>query len=294
MDVFEAQGIRKTYGETKAVDGVDLSLSAGEIVTILGHNGSGKTTFLECVEGLRKPDAGTVTLCGKVHAYGSPLPEGVGVQMQQEQLPPRIKVREALSLFASIYGVDGPPPDLMQAMTIETIAGKRFDTLSGGQKRRVSLVLAFMGDPRIVFLDEPTAGLDPEARSALVAVLKDRRDRGLTVLATLHEVDHAADLADRILIMARGRVRREGTVDSLMSTLGADACVVLPRGTDQAPWQAAGHTQLSPEGALLVFGDRSTLERAVQNIPSGRTAVLRPTNLGDVVTREAQKAEEEK
>ena len=249
MNVFEAQGIRKTYGETKAVDGVDLSLAAGEIVTILGHNGSGKTTFLECVEGLRKPDAGTVTLCGKVHAYGSPLPEGVGVQMQQEQLPPRIKV---------------------------------------------SLVLAFMGDPRIVFLDEPTAGLDPEARSALVAVLKDRRDRGLTVLATLHEVDHAADLADRILIMARGRVRREGTVDSLMSTLGADACVVLPRGTDQAPWQAAGHTQLSPEGALLVFGDRPTLERAVQNIPSGRTAVLRPTNLGDVVTREAQTAEEEK
>ena len=158
----------------------------------------------------------------------------------------------------------------------------------------MSLVLAFMGDPRIVFLDEPTAGLDPEARSALVAVLKDRRDRGLTVLATLHEVDHAADLADRILIMARGRVRREGTVDSLMSTLGADACVVLPRGTDQAPWQAAGHTQLSPEGALLVFGDRPTLERAVQNIPSGRTAVLRPTNLGDVVTREAQTAEEEK
>jgi len=81
MNVFEAQGIRKTYGETKAVDGVDLSLAAGEIVTILGHNGSGKTTFLECVEGLRKPDAGIVTLCGKVHAYGSPLPEGVGVQM---------------------------------------------------------------------------------------------------------------------------------------------------------------------------------------------------------------------
>lgn len=119
MNVFDAQGIRKTYGETRAVDGVDLSLAAGEIVTILGHNGSGKTTFLECVEGLRKPDAGTVTLCGKVHTYGSPLPEGVGVQMQQEQLPPRIKVREALSLFASIYGVDGPPPDLMQAMTIE-------------------------------------------------------------------------------------------------------------------------------------------------------------------------------
>lgn len=294
MSVFEARGIRKAYGETKAADGVDLALSGGEIVTILGHNGSGKTTLLECVEGLRKPDAGIVTVFGKVHAYGSPLPRGMGVQMQQEQLPSRIKVREALGLFASIHGVDGPPSDLMQAMSLETLAGKRFDTLSGGQKRRVSLVLAFMGDPRIVFLDEPTAGLDPEARSALIAVLKDRRDRGLTVLATLHEVVHAADLADRILIMARGRLRREGTVDSLMATLGADTCMVLPPGTDQSPWQTVGHTQLGPEGTVLVFGDRSTLDRAVRKIPSGRTAVLRPTNLGDVVTREAQAVEEEK
>lgn len=293
MSVFEARGIRKAYGKTKAVDGVDLSLAGGEIVTILGHNGSGKTTFLECVEGLRKPEAGTVTVFGKVHTYGSSLPRGMGVQMQQEQLPSRIKVREALGLFASIHGVGGPPSDLMQAMSLDTLADKRFDTLSGGQKRRVSLVLAFMGDPRIVFLDEPTAGLDPEARSALIAVLKDRRDRGLTVLATLHEVDHAADLADRILIMARGRVRREGTVDSLMNTLGADTCMVLPPGTDQAPWQAVGHTQLGPEGTVLVFGDRSTLDRAGRKIPSGRTAVLRPTNLGDVVTREAQAVEEE-
>ncbi|MDO5068130.1 MAG: ABC transporter ATP-binding protein [Propionibacteriaceae bacterium] len=289
MHVLTARNIRKSYGSVHAVDDASIEVARGEIVALLGHNGSGKTTLLECIEGLRKPDFGTVTIFGTDHRHGQRLPSRMGVQLQEEQLPSRIKVREALWLYCRIYGVDAPPPDLMAAMMLEPLLGKRFDTLSGGQKRRVNLVLAFIGDPELVLLDEPTAGLDPEARRALVQVLRRRSAEGMSILMTLHEVDHAAELADRVVIMAHGAIAAEGTVDALVHGLGANACVVLTENTDVAPWQQFGEVHPGTEGTWLVYGDRRLLQEAVDSLPGGQSATLRPTNLGDVVTRAARK-----
>ncbi len=287
MRVLTASGIRKIYGDIRAVDGASIELESGEIVALLGHNGSGKTTLLECVEGLRKPDAGSVTVLGREQRYGDRAPDGLGVQLQEEQLPSRIKVQEAMWLYSHIYGVQRAPDDLMEAMEIKPLLRKKFDTLSGGQKRRVNLVLAFFGEPKLVLLDEPTAGLDPEARQALIQVLRRRRDEGLSILMTLHEVDHAADLADRIIVMAHGRIAAQGTASELVAKLGASACVVLARGSDVEPWHRVGDVQRGPEDTWQVFGDRRSLQEAVETLPGGESALLRPTNLSDVVTRAA-------
>lgn len=289
MNVLTATDVRKHYGPVKAVDGVSLTLKPGEIVALLGHNGSGKTTFLECVEGLRRPDAGSISILGQQQRFGSRVPERLGVQLQEEQLPARIKVKEALWLYSQIYGVSDAPGDLMTAMDIPPLMGKRFDSLSGGQKRRVNLVLAFIGNPDLVLLDEPTSGLDPQARRALVHVLRRRRDEGLSILMTLHEVDHAAELADRVVVMARGRIDTEGTVEDLVGSLGATTCAVLPTGIDVDAWRSVGEVHPGPEGSWLIFGDRRTLQEAADRIPGGDRAALQPTGLGDVVTRAARR-----
>lgn len=289
MNALTARNIRKSYGGIRAVDDVSIEVGRGEIVALLGHNGSGKTTLLECIEGLRKPDSGAVTIFGDEHRHGKRIPSRMGVQLQEEQLPSRIKVREALWLYCRIYGVDAPPSDVTAAMALEPLLAKRFDALSGGQKRRVNLVLAFIGTPELVLLDEPTAGLDPEARRALVQVLRRRSSEGMSILMTLHEVDHAAELADRVVVMAHGTIAAEGTVEGLVHSLGADACAVLPEGTDATPWRQVGDVQPGPEGTWLVYGDRRSIQEAVDSLPGGQAAALRPTNLGDVVTRAARK-----
>lgn len=289
MNVLTAMNMRKSYGSVRAVDDVSIEVTRGEIVALLGHNGSGKTTLLECIEGLRKPDFGTVMIFGSEHRHGQHIPSRMGVQLQEEQLPSRIKIREALWLYSRIYGVDAPPSDLMAAMDLEPLLGKRFDALSGGQKRRVNLVLTFIGDPELVLLDEPTAGLDPEARRALVQVLRRRSAEGMSILMTLHEVDHAAELADRVVVMAHGTIATEGTVDVLVNGLGANACAVLADGTDVRPWRQVGEVHPGPEGTWLVYGDRRSLQESVDSLPGGQSAALRPTNLGDVVTRAARK-----
>jgi putative ABC transporter, ATP-binding subunit len=288
MTLLSAQNITKSYGSIRAVDAMDLEIYAGEIVVILGHNGSGKTTFIECIEGLRRPDAGTVRIFGQPHSYGARTPTGMGVQLQEEQLPPRIKVKEALWLYTRIHSVDAPPVDLMEAMALTSLLNKKFDSLSSGQKRRVNLVLAFMGAPQLVVLDEPTAGLDPQARAALVEVLKRRRQDGLSVLTTLHEVDYAAALGDRVIIMAHGQIRRQGTVDELLASIGTDACLSLPAGTDRRPWKKVGTIENGPEGTLVIFGMRSKLQAAQEQLPGGLRGTLRPVDLGDVVTQAAQ------
>lgn len=129
MKVLTARNMRKSYGSVRAVNDVSIDVIRGEIVALLGHNGSGKTTLLECIEGLRKPDSGTVTILEAEHRHGQRIPSRMGVQLQEEQLPSRIKVREALWLYCQIYGVDAPPPDLMAAMALEPLLGKRFDAL---------------------------------------------------------------------------------------------------------------------------------------------------------------------
>jgi ABC-2 type transport system ATP-binding protein len=200
-------GIRKAYGRTVAVDNVSFEVMAGEIFGLIGPNGAGKTTTMECVEGLRSPDAGEVTVLGL-----SPtrdvyrLQERIGVQLQEAQLQKRIKVREAVDLWASLYPRPVDPGQLIEQLGLTDKRDAWFMTLSGGQKQRLFIALALINDPELVFLDELTTGLDPQARRAIWDLVRGIRQRGKTVLLTTHLMEEAERLCDRVAIIDHGRI----------------------------------------------------------------------------------------
>jgi ABC-2 type transport system ATP-binding protein len=206
--VIRVAGCRKTYGRTVAVDEVSFEVDYGEIFGLIGPNGAGKTTTLECVEGLRRPDRGTISVLGldpfrDVYA----LQQRIGVQLQQAQLQKRIKVWEAVDLWASLYRK--PPSDAVRLLEQLGLADKRdawFMTLSGGQKQRLFIALALINDPDVVFLDELTTGLDPQARRAIWELVRGIRTRGKTVFLTTHLMEEAERLCDRVAIIEHGRI----------------------------------------------------------------------------------------
>jgi ABC-2 type transport system ATP-binding protein len=206
--VITVAGIRKRYGKTVAVDDVSFSVADGEIFGLIGPNGAGKTTTMECVEGIRTPDRGTITVLGldpfrDVYA----LQERIGVQLQQAQLQKRIKVREAVQLWASLYRREAATGDqLLEQLGLVDKRDAWFMTLSGGQKQRLFIALALINDPEVVFLDELTTGLDPQARRAIWELVRGIRARGKTVFLTTHLMEEAERLCDRVAIIERGRV----------------------------------------------------------------------------------------
>jgi ABC-2 type transport system ATP-binding protein len=206
--VIEVSGFRKTYGRTVAVDEISFAVNDGEIFGLIGPNGAGKTTTLECVEGLNKPDRGSIRVLGLDpfrDVYR--LQHRIGVQLQQAQLQKRIKVWEAVHLWASLYGK--PVADGERLLEQLGLADKRqswFMTLSGGQKQRLFIVLALINDPEVVFLDELTTGLDPQARRTIWDLVRGIRDRGKTVLLTTHLMEEAERLCDRVAIIEHGRI----------------------------------------------------------------------------------------
>ena len=206
--VIEVDGFRKTYGRTVAVDEVSFTVEHGEIFGLIGPNGAGKTTTLECVEGLRKPDRGTIRVLGlDPFRDGYRLQHRIGVQLQQAQLQKRIKVWEAVHLWASLYR--RPAADGERLLQQLGLADKRqawFMTLSGGQKQRLFIALALINDPELVFLDELTTGLDPQARRAIWDLVRGIRERGKTVLLTTHLMEEAERLCDRVAIIEHGRI----------------------------------------------------------------------------------------
>jgi ABC-2 type transport system ATP-binding protein len=206
-DVIVVEGLRKRYGATTAVDGVSLTVAAGEIFGILGPNGAGKTTTVECLEGLVRPDEGSVQVLGLDPARrGRELRQRVGIQLQHAVLPRRIRVREALDLYASFYQDAADPEPLIEAWGL---AGKRdamFETLSGGQRQRLFVALALLNEPELVFLDELTTGLDPQARRATWDLVRQIRDRGVTVVLVTHFLEEAERLCDRIAVFDAGRI----------------------------------------------------------------------------------------
>src|SRR4051794_26753351 len=206
--VIQVSGIRKTYGKTVAVDGVSFEVSDGEIFGLIGPNGAGKTTTMECVEGIRRPSSGSITVLGLDPVRDVyELQERIGVQLQQAQLQKRIKVWEAMHLWASIYRKTSSTAD--QLLDQLGLADKRnawFMTLSGGQKQRLFIALALINDPEVVFLDELTTGLDPQARRKIWELVRDIRDRGKTVFLTTHLMEEAERLCDRVAIIEHGRI----------------------------------------------------------------------------------------
>jgi ABC-2 type transport system ATP-binding protein len=221
--------LRKSYGRQLAVDDISLDVASGEIFGLVGPNGAGKTTTMECVEGLRVPDRGTITVLGldpvrDVYA----LQERIGVQLQQAQLQKRIKVWEAVHLWASLYRrQSGRADQLLEQLGLAEKRDAWFMTLSGGQKQRLFIALALINDPDVVFLDELTTGLDPQARRAIWDLVRDIRTRGRTVFLTTHLMEEAERLCDRVAIVERGRVIDIGAPGALIDRHCPERSVVL-------------------------------------------------------------------
>ena len=225
---IRAADATKRYGSLAAVDGVSLEVSQGEIFGIIGPNGAGKTTFMECLEGLRLPDSGDIEVLGEDPAHPTKRwRERIGVQLQTAALPPKITVDEALALFASMYSDPADPSALLHELGIASKGRSYVDKLSGGQRQRVFIALALLGKPELVFLDELTTALDPQARLAMWDVVRSIREGGATVLMTTHDMDEAQALCDRVGIIDHGRLIALDTVPNLVASLGGGAEVEL-------------------------------------------------------------------
>jgi ABC-2 type transport system ATP-binding protein len=210
--------LRKSYGAMEAVRGVTFEIQDGEIFGMLGPNGAGKTSTLECVIGLREPDAGTIEVCG-IDARKNPLEvkQRIGAALQTTSLQDKITGREALELFGSFYRHRVPAAELLKRFSLEEKADVPFDTLSGGQKQRLALALAFVNNPELVFLDEPTTGLDPQSRRELHGEIAQMKSEGHTVLLTTHYIEEAEQLCDRIAIVDHGRIITTGAPKDLIA-----------------------------------------------------------------------------
>ena len=264
-DIIVAQDLRKTYGQLTAVDGVSFTVGSGEFFGILGPNGAGKTTTLEIIEGLRPADGGSVTVLGE-----SPWPRNsallprIGVQLQASAFFERLTAREQIHTFASLYGVPGKVGDeWLHRVGLDDKADTRTEKLSGGQLQRLSIACALVHEPEVLFLDEPTAALDPQARRNLWDLLSSLNDDGRTVVLTTHYMDEAEILCDRVAIMDQGRI------------LQLDSPAALIRGLD------AG-VRISVEPSVLAVDDARRLE-GVESVDHDSASVILATHDPGVV-----------
>jgi ABC-2 type transport system ATP-binding protein len=221
-------GLRKRFPKVLAVDGIDLDVAAGEVFGLLGPNGAGKTTTLEMIEGLTPPDEGDIRIGGlNWRDDGPEIRSRIGVQLQATSLYNKITPREALDLFGSYYPRRRPTAELLELVQLQDKADAYHVTLSGGQAQRLALALALVNDPDVVFLDEPTAGLDPQGRRSLWGVVRAMKGEGRTVVLTTHYMDEAETLCDRLAILDHGRILRSGTPAELIASLRLPSVVEL-------------------------------------------------------------------
>ncbi|MDN5892758.1 MAG: ABC transporter ATP-binding protein [Nocardioides sp.] len=264
MNAIEVTDLALAYGELKAVDGVSFEVGEGEFFGILGPNGAGKTTTLEMIEGLRKPDSGTVTLLGS-----SPWPRNqallprVGVQLQASAFFERLTAREQIHTFAAMYGVARARGDeWLERVGLTEKAAVRAEKLSGGQAQRLAIACALVHDPEVVFLDEPTAALDPQARRNLWDLLSGLNDDGRTVILTTHYMDEAEILCDRVAIMDRGRILELGSPAELVRGLDAPVRISITNAdlTMQEAAAISGVDEAAEEAGDLVLTTRQPSE----------------------------------
>ena len=239
-NIIHLEKLHKTYGKTIAVDEISFNVQAGEIFGLVGPNGAGKTTTIECLEGMRKPDRGTIRVLGRdPQTERLILREQVGMQLQQSNLPDRMKVWEALDLYSSFYRHPLDWKVLMTQLGLDEKRDAAFAKLSGGQKQRLFVALALLPDPQLVFLDELTTGLDPQARHAIWDLIRDVKARGKTIILSTHFMEEAEFLCDRLAILDHGRVVALDTPGALIQKLGSQERVVftvkggLPEGFAQ-------------------------------------------------------------
>jgi ABC-2 type transport system ATP-binding protein len=222
--------LRKEYGSLRAVDGVSFEVAAGEVYALLGHNGAGKTTTVEILEGFRGRTSGEVAVLGADPAAGGrDLRDRIGIVLQRSGIEPELAVAEAVDLYGSPYRTRRPTGEVLDLVGLADQAGQRVGSLSGGQVRRLDLALGIVGRPELLFLDEPTTGFDPAARRRAWELIEQLRADGTTVLLTTHYLDEAERLADRVGVMAAGRLVAEGTPADLIERLGdTEVSFLLP------------------------------------------------------------------
>jgi ABC-2 type transport system ATP-binding protein len=255
--VIRVGDVYKAYGSVQAVDGVSFDVAPGEIFGLLGPNGAGKTTTMEMIEGLHPPDAGTIEVLGlDVRRHAAQIKHRIGVQLQTAALYPQLTVEELLSLFGSFYARQRPVGQVLEDLELGEKRHARTKTLSGGQRQRLSVALALVNDPEVVFLDEPTTGLDPAARQGLWQVVRRMQGEGRTILMTTHYMEEAEALCDRLAIMDHGRILDMGTVEELIGRRFQERGVRFLRGdappTDQLRG-LAGVTRVVEENDEIVL-----------------------------------------
>ncbi|MBK7349594.1 MAG: ABC transporter ATP-binding protein [Gemmatimonadetes bacterium] len=219
-------GLHKAYKDVRAVDGLDLEVRPGECFGLLGPNGAGKTTTIEICEGLLEPDHGTVEILGLGWRRDrAALRERIGVSLQETQFSDKLTTLETVALFRSFYAAGAPPAEVLARVQLTEKAGARVGQLSGGQKQRLAIACALVGAPELLFLDEPTTGLDPQSRRQLWELIAGFRAQGRTVILTTHYMDEAERLCDRVAVVDRGKVIALGTPRELIASIGAEQVI---------------------------------------------------------------------
>ncbi|MDE6275467.1 MAG: ABC transporter ATP-binding protein [Clostridia bacterium] len=266
-NIIEIKELKKSYGNNAVLKGINLAVRKGEIFALLGANGAGKTTTLECVEGLRKYDSGNITVNGKI-----------GIQLQSSALQAHIKPMEAIKLFAK-WNKAVPNNEMLKALGIFELSKKKYADLSTGQKRRLHLALALIGNPDIIFLDEPTAGLDVEGRVSLHEQIRTLKSQGKTIILASHDMAEVEDLCDRIAILQDGNIAFVGTVDEFTATHGKRHIIRVKTVDGQKEYETENITETLFEvlteykqkdiSILDIQTDRVSLEQNFINIIRG-------------------------
>lgn len=263
--IIKVNGLRKTYGDVVAVDDISFEVMEGEIFGIVGPNGAGKTTTIECLEGLRTPDGGDIQVLGldprKDAHY---IKQNTGVQLQNSNLPERLKVWEALDLYSSFYKNPTDWRELLTQLGLDEKKNTPFGKLSGGQKQRLFVALALLPNPQLIFLDELTTGLDPQARHAIWDLIRDVRSKGKTIVLTTHFMEEAERLCDRVAIFDYGKIVALDTPAALIRNLDVGERIVF-QVTDTLP--AAFENDLVEAGRIERQGDVVTVYGKNNEVP---------------------------
>jgi ABC-2 type transport system ATP-binding protein len=242
--VIECRDLRKTYdGKVEAVCGLNLEINAGECFGLLGPNGAGKTTTIEILEGLLEPTSGEVTILGqRWKSHAREIREQIGISLQETRLSEKLTVRETIELFASFYTQPRPAGEVLEGLQLMEKADAQVGKLSGGQRQRLAVATALVGSPRLLFLDEPTTGLDPQSRRQLWDIIRTFQEGGGTVLLTTHYMDEAERLCDRLAIVDHGKIIAEGSPAALIAKLGGHHVVEFALSgnpdANTGPWQS--------------------------------------------------------
>jgi ABC-2 type transport system ATP-binding protein len=280
--VISIRGLRKSYGDVEAVRGIDLEVRSGEVFAFLGPNGAGKTTTVEILEGYRKRDDGEITVLGEdPERAGRAWRERIGIVLQSCRLDPYLTVRESLGLYAGYYSDPRPIEETIELVGLQGKADARAGALSGGQQRRLDVGMALIGNPELLFLDEPTTGFDPSARRQTWETIAGLRDLGKTVFLTTHYMDEAQRLADRVAIIAQGEVVARGTPEDLGDRENRPASITYRDGGREVRLETTTPVQTLNELTSKALAEGLELEGLEVTRPSLEDVYLELTDQGE-------------